>query len=278
MDLPGARIVVTGASRGIGAQLATKLAAKGAHVVLVARSHDAIAERAKELGGEAFPADLGEATTIEPLVRAIEADGPIDVLVNNAGVDLTGAFVELDPTRIRELIAINLVAPMMLCREVLPAMRGRRRGHIMNVSSLAGTNALPGLAPYSASKAGLSHFTAALRAECKGTGITTTLAEIGPVESDMMQSLHGHPPTERALGRLRMLRLAVELDMDHVVSALVDGIERERRHVRLPKRNALFPILTEAPRRITELLLTGVAAQDRHSQNHHSENTSEVPR
>ena len=73
----------------------------------------------------------------------------------------------------------------------------------MNVSSLAGTNALPGLAPYSTSKAGLSHFTAALRAECKGTGITTTLAEIGPVESTMMQSLHSHPATERALTRLR---------------------------------------------------------------------------
>jgi uncharacterized protein len=206
-------------------------------------------------------------------VRAIEADGPIDVLVNNAGVDLTGAFTELDPDRIRELIAINLVAPMLMCHAVLPAMRRRDRGHIMNVSSLAGTNALPGLAPYSSSKAGLSHFTAALRAECKGTGVTTTLAEIGPVESDMMRSLHGHPATERALQRLRFLQLAVELDMDHVVAALIDGIEKQRRHVRLPKRNALFPILTEAPRRMTELLLTGVRAQD-----DIPENEPEVPR
>jgi short-subunit dehydrogenase len=202
------------------------------------------------------------------LVRAIEAAGPIDVMVNNAGVDLTGAFTALDPVKIRELIAINLAAPMLVCRAVLPAMCARGSGHIMNVSSLAGTNALPGLAPYSASKAGLSHFTAGLRAECKGTGVTTTLAEIGPVASDMMEHLHGHPPTERALQRLRLLQLAVELDMDHVVAALVDGIERQRRHVRLPKRNALFPILTETPRRITEMLLTGVAAQEK----------SEVPR
>jgi short-subunit dehydrogenase len=184
------------------------------------------------------------------------------VLVNNAGVDLTGALVELEPARILELLAVNLAAPMLMCRAVIPAMRARGRGHIMNVSSLAGTNALPGLAPYSTSKAGLSHFTAALRAECKGTGITTTLAEIGPVESSMMASLHGHPATERALVRLRRLQLAVELDMDDVVDALVGGIEHERRHVRMPKRNALFPILTEAPRRITELLLTGVPAQD----------------
>jgi short-subunit dehydrogenase len=262
MQLAGSRVVVTGASRGIGAELASRLAEKGARVALVARSQDAIAKLAADLGGDAYPADLADATTIEPLVRAIEADGPIDVLVNNAGVDLTGSLTELAPDRIQELIAINLVAPMLLSRAVIPAMRTRGRGHIMNVSSLAGTNALPGLAPYSTSKAGLSHFTAALRAECKGTGITTTLAVIGPVESSMMESLHSHPPTERALARLGRLGLAVELEMPVVVAALVDGIERERRHVRLPRRNALFPILTEAPRRITEMLLTGVRAND----------------
>jgi len=262
MNLTGTRVVVTGASRGIGAQLAERLAARGARVVLVARSRDAISDLAARLGGEAFPADLADPAAIAPLVRAIETEGPVNVLVNNAGVDLTGAFVDLDPERILALIAVNLVAPMLLCRAVIPTMRLRGKGHIMNVSSLAGTNALPGLAPYSTSKAGLSHFTAALRAECKGTGVTTTLAEIGPVESDMMESLHSHPPTERALSRLRRLRLATELDMGHVVAALVDAIEHERRHVRLPRRNAIFPILTEGPRRMTELLLTGVRAQD----------------
>ena len=262
MDLAGSRIVVTGASRGIGADLATALAARGARVVLVARSRKAIEIRAQELDGEAFRADLADPSTIEPLVRDIEANGPIDVLVNNAGVDLTGSIVDLEPERILELLAVNLAAPMLLCRAVIPAMRERGRGHIMNVSSLAGTNALPGLAPYATSKAGLSHFTAALRAELKGTGLTTTLAEIGPVESTMMQSLHGHPATERALVRLRHLRLAVELDMAAVVRELVAAIEHQRRHVRMPKRNALFPILTETPRRITELLLAGVPAQD----------------
>jgi len=262
MNLNDARVVVTGASRGIGARLATELAAKGARVALVARSRDAIADLAIQLDGDAYPADLADMSTIEPLVRAIETDGPINVLVNNAGIDLTGSFVDLEPERLRELIAVNLVAPMLLCRAVIPTMRLRGAGHIMNVSSLAATNALPGLAAYSTSKAGLSHFTAALRAECKRTGITTTLAEIGPVESSMMRSLHGHPATERALTRLRTLRLAVELDMDDVVAALVGAIEHERRHVRLPRRNAMFPILTEVPRRMTELLLTGVRVQD----------------
>jgi uncharacterized protein len=262
MKLAGSRVVVTGASRGIGAELATRLAHKGARVVLVARSQEAIEKLAADLGGEAYPADLADADAIDPLVRAIEADGPVDALVNNAGVDLTGSLTELPAPKIRELLAVNLVAPVLLSRAVIPAMRARGRGNIMNVSSLAGTNALPGVAAYSTSKAGLSHFTAALRAECKGTGIHTTLAEIGPVESTMMQSLHSHPATERALQRLTRLHLAVELDMGNVVDALVAALEHDRRHVRLPRRNAIFPILTEAPRRMTELLLAGVRAHD----------------
>ena len=227
----------------------------------MARSEEPLAKLAADLGGDAYPADLADAATIAPLVARIEADGPIDVLVNNAGVDLTGALCELPTEAIVQLLAVNVTAPVLLCRDVIPGMRARNRGHIMNVSSLAGTNALPGVVPYSTSKAGLSHFTAGLRAELKGTCITTTLAEIGPVESSMMESLRGHEPTERALRRLAHLRLSVDLDMDAVVDVLVGAIESERRHVRMPKRDALFPLLTEAPRRMTEWLLAGVKAQ-----------------
>jgi len=256
--LPGARVVVTGGSRGIGAALATELAARGARVALVARSAEPLEKLAAELGGESFPADLADASAIEPLVRSIEADGPIDVLVNNAGVDLTGELVTLPADAITRLVAVNLCAPILLCRAVIPGMRDRGRGHIVNVSSLAGTNALPGVAPYSASKAGLSHFTAGLRAELKGTPITTTLAQIGPVESTMIESLRAHERTRRALARLERLHLSFDLEMPVVVDALVDAIEREKRHVRLPKRDALFPLITEVPRRLTEVLLAGV--------------------
>jgi short-subunit dehydrogenase len=258
VNLAGARVVVTGASRGIGAALAVECASRGARVALVARSEDQLAKVAAETGGDAYVADVSDTSLIAPLVHAIESDGPIDVLVNNAGVDLTGALTELPADEIAQLIHVNLLAPMLLCRAVLPEMRARRRGHIVNVSSLAGTNALPGVVPYSTSKAGLSHFTAGLRAELKGSGVRTTLAEIGPVESSMMESLRGHEPTRRALARLRMLRVSVDLDPDDVVAALVDAIERDRRHVRMPKRDALFPIITELPRRLTELMLAGV--------------------
>ncbi len=258
MQLPGARVVVTGASRGIGAALATELARRGARVVLVARSAGPLDKLAAEIGGESFPADLADAAAIEPLVRGIEAVGPIDVLVNNAGVDLTGDLVDLPTAEITRLLAVNLGAPMLLCRAVIPEMLRRGRGHIVNVSSLAGTNALPGVAPYSASKAGLSHFTAALRADLAGTPIGTTLVQIGPVESTMIASLRAHGPTRRALARLERLHLTYDLDMDVVVTAVADAIGNDRRHVRLPKRGALFPLIVEVPRRLTEMLLVGV--------------------
>jgi short-subunit dehydrogenase len=258
VEIRGARIVVTGASRGIGAALATSLAAEGARVVFIARSREAIEKRAAELGGEAYAADLAHGERIERLVREIEAVGPIDVLVNNAGIDLTGSLPELAAEDIQQLVAVNLTAPMLLCRAALPGMWKRGRGHILNVSSLAGTNALPGVAPYSASKAGLSHFTAALRAECKGTPVTTTLAEIGPVESTMMDALRSHEPTRKAFERLGALKLTVDLEIDDVVAALVEAIRTEKRHVRMPARDMMFPMLVEAPRRITEFLLAGV--------------------
>jgi short-subunit dehydrogenase len=258
MNLNGTRVVVTGASRGIGASMAAVCAARGARVALVARSQGPLEKLAADLGGDAYPADLSDPAVIDPLVARIEADGPIDVLVNNAGLDLTGALTDLAADDIARVIAVNLLAPILVSRAVIPGMRERGRGHIMNVSSLAGTNALPGVVPYSTSKAGLSHFTAGLRAELKGTGVTTTLAEIGPVESSMMDSLRSHDRTQRALDRLAMLHVVVDLDMNDVVDALVDAIEHDRRHVRMPKRDILFPLLTEAPRRMTEWLLVGV--------------------
>jgi len=256
--LAGARVVVTGASRGIGAELAGALARRGARVVLVARSREPLEKLAADLDGEAFPADLTDASVLEPLVRKIEADGPIDVLVNNAGIDLTGALTEVSPEEIQQLFAVNLLAPVLLSRAVIPGMVARDRGHILNVSSLAGTNMLPGVVPYSTSKAGLSHFTAGLRAELKGTGVTTTLAEIGPVEGSMIDSLRSHEPTRRALARLTHLRVVVDMEMSTVINALVGAIEHERKHLRLPKRDALFPIITETPRRLTEIMLAGV--------------------
>src|SRR5258708_8381623 len=97
-----------------------------------------------------------------------------------------------------------------------------------------------------------------LGGELKGTGMTRTLGQVGAVEGTMVDSLRAHEPTRRALARLERLHVAFDLDMGVVVDALVDAIERDKRHVRLPKRDALFPLIVEVPRRLTELLLAGV--------------------
>jgi short-subunit dehydrogenase len=143
MQLSGARVVVTGASRGLGAALARRAARRGARLALVARSAPEIEALADELGGDAYPADLAVTAGLGDLVERIAADGPIDVFVNNAGVDLTGALVDLPPEKIEALILVNLVAPMLLCRAVIPGMLERGRGQLVNISSLSGTNALP---------------------------------------------------------------------------------------------------------------------------------------
>ncbi len=261
MRLDGTRVVVTGASRGLGERLANAAAARGARVALVARSAEAIGKLAAELGGDAYPCDLSDATGIERLARAIEADGPVDVLVNNAGIDLAGRLTDVATDDVVQLFNVNLLAPVLLARAMLPAMIERGRGQIVNISSLAGTNAIPGVTAYSASKAGLSHFSAVLRAELRGLPIGVTLVELGPFEGTMIESLRSHAPTRRALERLRRLRLTVDLDVDAVVRAIVGAIERDKRHVRMPARDVAFPLLVESPRRMTEWLLAGVDHQ-----------------
>ena len=126
------------------------------------------------------------------------------------------------------------------------------------MSSLAGVAAVPGLAAYSASKAGLSQLTAALRAETKGTGIGTTLVELGPVLTDMLDNVHNYGPTERSFARGARLGVLVDLDPDVVARAIVDAVRRDRRHVRLPRRSSLLMMIGEAPRRLTEIMLIGV--------------------
>ena len=261
MQIAGKRVLVTGASRGLGEQLAIALGAKGARLALVARSADTIDKLAADLGGDGYACDLADATAIDPLIERIAADGPIDALINNAGLDLTGKLTDLAADEIAQLFAVNLIAPVLLCRAVLPSMQRQGSGNIVNISSLAASNVLPGLAPYSSSKAGLSHFTAGLRAEVRGTPIKVTLAEIGPIQSDMMGNLRAHAPTRRALERLEQLKLAYDLPMNAVVNGLVHALERDKVHLRMPLRDAAFPMMVEAPRTITKWLLAGIDHQ-----------------
>ncbi len=261
MELTGKRVLITGASRGIGEQLALEFAGAGARVALVARSEAPLKELATRLGGTAHPADLADPDQVHGLLGLVENDGgPIDILVNNAALDYTGAFLEMGNADIATLVQVNLTAPIQLSRQAIASMLRRGGGHIVNISSMGGTNALPGVITYSASKAGLSHFTAGLRVELKGSPVTTTLVELGPVGTEMIQHLYDYPPTDRAITRFRHLGLIKEVTAGSVARNVVAAVKSGRRHVRMPKRALLYPMLVEAPRRITEILLTGVRA------------------
>ena len=259
MDLRGKRVLITGASRGIGESFARAFAGAGTTVALVARTEDAIRALAAELGGTAHPADLSDPKQVATLISHVEDEaGPIDVLVNNAGVGTPAAFTDAPDEDLRQVTQVNYLAPAELCRKIIPRMLGRGGGHIVNISSMAGCSPLPGLVSYSASKAALSHFTAGLRTDLRGLPIGTTLVELGPIPTEMLAHTSDYEPTAAAFRRFSRIHLTVDVPREKVADEVVEAVQKGRRHVRIPKRMAFLSLLSEAPRRGSELTLTGV--------------------
>jgi short-subunit dehydrogenase len=118
--------------------------------------------------------------------------GPIDVLINNAGIEIVGQVAEQDPDDLRAVIGVNLEVPITLAHHVLPHMLERGSGRIVNISSMASVVSSPGWATYSASKAGLSSFSRSLKTELAGTGVGVTVVEIGFVQTDMLDDLRSN--------------------------------------------------------------------------------------
>jgi uncharacterized protein len=262
MELRGKRVLITGASRGIGESFARKFAEAGATVALVARTEDSIRALAAELGGTAHPADLADPKQVDALISHVEDEaGPVDVLVNNAGIGTPVAFTDAPDDDLRQVTEVNYLAPAELCRQVIPRMLRRGGGHIVNISSIAGCSVVPGLVAYCASKAALSHFTAGLRADLRGLPIGTTLVELGPIPTDMLAETEDYEPTAKSFERLYRTRAMVQVPREKVADEVVAAVQRGRRHVRIPKRAVLLSLLSEAPRRATELTLTGVPHQ-----------------
>jgi NAD(P)-dependent dehydrogenase (short-subunit alcohol dehydrogenase family) len=185
--------VVTGASRGVGRRIAVRLAKMGAKVALVARSHDALEHTRTEIeanGGRAlaFPADLAETHSIEPLKAAIERDlGVPSILVNGAGVfGPIGLVANTDPRAWIETIQINAIAPYLTCRAFVGGMVARGWGRIVNVTSAAALHTPgPANSAYGTSKAALNQFTRHLAAELEGTGVTANVIHPGDVKTEM---------------------------------------------------------------------------------------------
>lgn len=187
--------LITGASRGLGREIARLLAARGARLILTARGDRALQETARELRSHtdvlAVAGDVADVPHAERLVRAgLERFGRIDVLINNASALGPSPMPGLDAYPLDELATVfrvNVVAPLHLIQLALPGMKQRRLGVIINVTSDAGVNAYPGWGGYGASKAALEHLSRTLAAELEGTGIRLYVVDPGDMNTQMHQ-------------------------------------------------------------------------------------------
>ena len=229
-DLRNANAIVTGASRGLGTHIARALARSGVNVAVAARSAQQLEAVRAELVGlgvkaVAIRADVTVAAERQELVdRAVAELGPIDILVNNAGTELASRYADLDPAEIEAMVNLNLTAPLLLIRAVLPRMLDRGKGHIVNLSSGAGKVAQPFDAVYSATKFGLVGATHALRAEHLGSPVGFSVVCPGFVRQDGMTARY------EAQG-LRIPSLAGTTTPQKVASAVLKAIWEDRAEI-----------------------------------------------
>jgi short-subunit dehydrogenase len=172
MDLRDAKVLLTGATGGIGQALAVVLAARGGEMVLTGRRTDMLEPLAKKLGGRAIPADLADRDTIEDL---LEAAGEIDVLVANAALPATGLLADYSIGEIDRALDVNLRAPIVMAKLAGERMATRRRGHLVFISSLSGKTASGQASLYNATKFGMRGFALALREDMRphNVGVST---------------------------------------------------------------------------------------------------------
>ncbi len=221
MNITGKRVLITGGSSGIGFALARALLARGANVVITGRRADALAKAVRELQQSdarvcGVAADIatsnGRASTI---TQALETFGGLDILVNNAGGVRAGRLENTSEAELQAMVEVDLVAPILLTRAALPALRASGEAMVVNVSSGIALVGVPFYATYAASKAGLARFGEALRRELKGEGVHVLTAYPSGTDTPMMTSNRAGP----ALG------FALE-PADAVAQAIADGIEQ----------------------------------------------------
>lgn len=225
MRLNGAVVLLTGASSGIGAASATRLARLGARLVLSGRDRERLDTLASRLDAHAVPAELTDPGAAERLVeQANEPHGRIDVLISNAGAGWAGEFAKMPPEEIDRVVALNLLAPARLARAVLPGMLARGCGHLTFVSSIAGYVGVREEAAYAAAKAGLNTLAESLRLEVASAGIGVSVLAPGVVDTEFFQRRGA--PYQRGTPK--------PIPAGAVADALVRAIERDQPETFVP--------------------------------------------
>jgi short-subunit dehydrogenase len=261
-QLRGRTALVTGASGGIGREIARRLAREGMDVVVSGRREDALAEAVEELRrlgakAEAVPADLGDLGQIDPLIERSEAAlGPIDLLVNNAGVESVGAFTAYSREQLSAMVDVNLTAPMLLTHRVVPGMLERGRGHVVFISSLAGKVGPAYNEPYAATKAGLIGLNQSLRAEYSKAPIGFSVVCPGFVAGDGMYQRM----VEEGVSSNRMMG---ETTLAKIAERVVGAVQKDRPEV-IESGSPVRPLLAlgQISPRLTERLVEAIGGAE----------------
>jgi short-subunit dehydrogenase len=230
-DVTGCSALITGASAGIGREFARQLAGRAGSLVLVARRlerleelRDELTKKDPNLNVQVRAVDLSQAGEVDELCAWLNREGiAIDFLINNAGLGDRGSFATAEPGRVREMVAVNIVALTTLTRALLPSMLEKKRGAILNVSSIAGFLPIRKFAVYAASKAYVTSVSEGLRAEVRKKGIVVTALCPGPVAtefSSVAQRRDGKPE----MGSPSFIHVPVEA----VVRTGLNAIERNK--------------------------------------------------
>ena len=250
----GKRIVITGGSSGVGKTLAQRLLSRGAVLVLLARDAGKLDTARRELGGtdrvDIESCDVSDADAVTASFAAIrERGGPIDMLINSAGVLKEGPFDELPLSSYRQVMDINLFGTLHCVRAAVPLLEERGGGNIVNIASVAGLMGVYGYAPYCASKHALVGLSETLRIELKPRGIHVHVVCPPEFESPMVDELEQYrSPENRA-----MVRALGVMKVEDVAAETLRGLERGRYQI-IPGRNArvlttfarLFPRFTRS--------------------------------
>ncbi|HVF12562.1 MAG TPA: SDR family oxidoreductase [Actinomycetota bacterium] len=238
MDIRDKVVLLTGASRGLGVDMALEFAAKGSRLALAARSAEGLEETAASIGSGTevitIPTDVSDLTSLNELVNAVQDKfGHIDVLVNNAGLEQVWDFEAMDPALIKQIVGVNVTGLMWLTRLVLPEMIERRSGHIVNIASTAGLVPVPHNSVYSATKHAVVGFSHSLRMEMLDHGVGVSVVCPGFVNAGMFAEWGRKPPGVSTLN-----------DTKDVARATVDAVVRNRSEV----------VIDGGPQRIGDVL------------------------
>lgn len=237
MKIAGKTVVITGASSGLGAALAQRMWRAGAARLILLGRHEARLNqvvRALQADGadaHAVLADLSHEDDVHAVVDWLRAHaGPVDILVNNAGAGAWNFLEDSTFAEIREAMAVPYLAAAWLSSALLPAMRQRQRGHIVNISSVASTLVWPGATAYIAACRAMRGLSDALAADLRGSGVHVTHYESGPIETPYWAT---HPQSRARVPGIARL-LVRPLSADEAADAIIRGVEGQRRHVVAP--------------------------------------------